>query len=69
MDAPVSVGDGFSFSGGKYSDGPNPADEWFKRGKIVKAHPVFGSGNKVKDPIFGLTMGVGSQASNDVFRN
>ncbi|KAI8523361.1 hypothetical protein RHMOL_Rhmol13G0067300 [Rhododendron molle] len=68
LDAPVSVGDGFSFSGGKYSDGPNPADEWFKRGKIVKAHPVVGSGNKAKDPIFGLTMGGGSQASNDVFR-
>ncbi|KAH7838923.1 hypothetical protein Vadar_032770 [Vaccinium darrowii] len=68
LDAPVSVGDGFSFSGGKYSDGPNPADEWFKRGKIVKAHPVFGSGNKAKDPIFGLTMGGGSQASTDVFR-
>ncbi|KAG5514901.1 hypothetical protein RHGRI_036075 [Rhododendron griersonianum] len=53
---------------GKYSDGPNPADEWFRRGKIVKAHPVVGSGNKAKDPFFGLTMGGGSQASNDVFR-
>ncbi|KAG5514900.1 hypothetical protein RHGRI_036075 [Rhododendron griersonianum] len=69
LDAPVSVGDGFSFSGGKYSDGPNPADEWFRRGKIVKAHPVVGSGNKAKDPFFGLTMGGGSQASNDVFRS
>ncbi|XP_059626299.1 uncharacterized protein LOC132269212 [Cornus florida] len=68
LDAPTSVGDGFSFSGGKYSDGPNPADEWFKKGKIVKAHPVFGSGDKAKDPIFGLTMGGGSQASTDVFR-
>ncbi|KAK4381846.1 hypothetical protein Sango_2927800 [Sesamum angolense] len=34
LDAPVSVGDGFSFSGGKYSDEPSPADEWFKQGKI-----------------------------------
>ncbi|XAR60873.1 Haloalkane dehalogenase [Bertholletia excelsa] len=68
LDAPVSIGDGFSFSGGKYSDEPNPADEWFKIGKIVKAHPVFGSGKKAKDPIFGLTMGSGSQASDDVFR-
>ncbi|KAF5470280.1 hypothetical protein F2P56_010803 [Juglans regia] len=35
IDAPVSVGDGFSFSGGKYSDGPSRSDEWFKQGKIV----------------------------------
>lgn len=68
LDAPVSVGDGFSFSGGKYSDGPNPSDEWFKQGKLVKAHPVLGSGEKAKDPIFGLTMGVSSQAPSDVFR-
>ncbi|XP_037496084.1 uncharacterized protein LOC105643929 isoform X3 [Jatropha curcas] len=68
IDAPVSAGDGFSFSGGKYSDEPSPADEWFKQGKIVKAHPVMGSGGKAKDPIFGLKMGAGSQASDDVFR-
>ncbi|KAA8543584.1 hypothetical protein F0562_021670 [Nyssa sinensis] len=68
LDAPVSAGDGFSFSGGKYSDGPNPADEWFKKGKIVKALPIFGSGKKAKDPIFGLTMGGGSQVSTDIFR-
>ncbi|KAK9281336.1 hypothetical protein L1049_004235 [Liquidambar formosana] len=68
LDAPVSVGDGFSFSGGKYSDGPTKSDEWFKQGKIVKAHPVLGSGGKAKDPIFGLTMGAGSQAAADVFR-
>ncbi|XP_020525497.1 uncharacterized protein LOC18438190 isoform X1 [Amborella trichopoda] len=68
IDAPVSVGDGFSFSGGKYSDAPSLSDEWFKQGKIVKAHPVLGTGEKAKDPIFGLTMGVGSQASSDVFR-
>ncbi|KAF3434950.1 hypothetical protein FNV43_RR22037 [Rhamnella rubrinervis] len=68
IDAPVSVGDGFSFSGGKYSDGPSPSDEWFKQGKMVKAHPVVGSGGKAKDPIFGLAMGVGSQAPPDVFR-
>ncbi|PIN17485.1 hypothetical protein CDL12_09863 [Handroanthus impetiginosus] len=36
LDAPVSAGDGFSFSGGKYSDEPSPADEWFKQGKIMK---------------------------------
>lgn len=65
---PESAGDGFSFSGGKYSDEPNPADEWFKKGKIVKAHPVGGTGEKAKDPIFGLAMGVGSQASSDLFR-
>ncbi|MFS7997744.1 hypothetical protein Hanom_Chr12g01145491 [Helianthus anomalus] len=35
LDAPVSAGDGFSFSGGFYSDGPNPADEWFKQGRYV----------------------------------
>lgn len=33
----------------------------------VKAYRV-GSGGKAKDPIFGLTMGVGSQAPADVFR-
>ncbi|XP_021907245.1 uncharacterized protein LOC110821632 isoform X2 [Carica papaya] len=68
IDAPVSAGDGFSFSGGKYSDEPSPSDEWFKKGKIVKAHSVSGSGDKAKDPIFGLTMGAGSQASTDLFR-
>ncbi|KAK9159438.1 hypothetical protein Syun_005779 [Stephania yunnanensis] len=68
IDAPVSVGDGFSFSGGKYSDGPSKSDEWFRRGKIVKAHPVFGSGGKAKDPIFGLAMGAASQTTADVFR-
>ncbi|KAM7527514.1 hypothetical protein LguiB_030924 [Lonicera macranthoides] len=69
LDAPVSVGDGFSFSGGKYSDGSSPADEWFSKGKIVKAHPVYGNGGeKAKDPIFGLTMGGSSQALTDVFR-
>ncbi|XP_024020846.1 uncharacterized protein LOC21390829 isoform X2 [Morus notabilis] len=68
IDAPVSAGDGFSFSGGKYSDGPSPSDEWFKQGKIVKAHPVGGSGGKAKDPIFGLTMGAASQAPPDFFR-
>ncbi|KAJ4730370.1 Alpha/beta hydrolase fold [Melia azedarach] len=68
IDAPVSVGDGFSFSGGKYTDGSSPSDEWFKQGKIVKAHPVFSSGEKAKDPIFGLTMGSASQTSEDVFR-
>ncbi|KAK9138947.1 hypothetical protein Sjap_009541 [Stephania japonica] len=68
IDAPVSVGDGFSFSGGKYSDGPSKSDEWFRQGKIVKAHPVFGSGRKAKDPIFGLAMGSASQTKADVFR-
>ncbi|KAJ7961716.1 Alpha/beta hydrolase fold [Quillaja saponaria] len=68
IDAPVSVGDGFSFGGGKYSDGPSRSDEWFKQGKIVKAHQVLGSGEKAKDPIFGLAMGGDSQASSDVFR-
>ncbi|KAJ4843226.1 hypothetical protein Tsubulata_008730 [Turnera subulata] len=68
IDAPVSAGDGFSFSGGKYSDGSSPSDEWFTQGKIVKAYPVGGSGEKAKDPIFGLKMGASSQASDDVFR-
>ncbi|KAF5470279.1 hypothetical protein F2P56_010803 [Juglans regia] len=68
IDAPVSVGDGFSFSGGKYSDGPSRSDEWFKQGKIVRAHRVLGSGEKAKDPIFGLKMGSGSQAPADTFR-
>ncbi|KAL8055762.1 hypothetical protein ABFX02_04G076800 [Erythranthe guttata] len=68
LDAPVSVGDGFSFSGGKYSDEPSPADEWFKQGKYVKAHPVGGTGEKAKDPIFGLVMAGSSQSSTDLFR-
>ncbi|KAE8038024.1 hypothetical protein FH972_010571 [Carpinus fangiana] len=68
IDAPVSVGDGFSFSGGKYSDLPSPSDEWFKQGKIVRAHRVGGSGEKAKDPIFGLKMGASSQAAVDFFR-
>ncbi|XP_040993749.1 putative hydrolase LipZ isoform X3 [Juglans microcarpa x Juglans regia] len=68
IDAPVSVGDGFSFSGGKYSDGPSRSDEWFKQGKIVRAHRVLGSGEKAKDPFFGLKMGSGSQAPDDTFR-
>ncbi|XP_028752645.1 uncharacterized hydrolase YNR064C-like [Neltuma alba] len=68
LDAPVSVGDGFSFSGGKYSDEPSPSDEWFKQGRMVKAHSILGAGEKAKDPIFGLTMGTGSQATGDLFR-
>ncbi|KAJ8633174.1 hypothetical protein MRB53_026510 [Persea americana] len=68
IDAPVSIGDGFSFSGGKYSDEPSRSDEWFRQGQIVKAHPVLASVGKAKDPFFGLTMGVGSQAPGDVFR-
>ncbi|XP_017237389.1 uncharacterized protein LOC108210562 isoform X2 [Daucus carota subsp. sativus] len=68
--APEDIGDGFSFSGGKYADGDgdSPADEWFKQGKYVKAHPVSGTGEKAKDPIFGLAMGGSSQASVDLFR-
>lgn len=34
----------------------------------MKAHPVYGTGEKAKDPIFGLTMGGSSQSSTDVFR-
>ncbi|WVZ17415.1 hypothetical protein V8G54_010397, partial [Vigna mungo] len=69
LDAPVSVGDGFSFSGGKYSEGPSPSDEWFKQGKMVKAYSIPGTGEKAKDPIFGLAMGAGSQATGDRFRD
>ncbi|CAI0459528.1 unnamed protein product [Linum tenue] len=68
IDAEESAGDGFSFSGGKYSGEPSPSDEWFKRGKMVKAHPVFGSKEKAQDPIFGLKMGSASQTSDDLFR-
>ncbi|TKY68788.1 Haloalkane dehalogenase [Spatholobus suberectus] len=74
LDAPVSVGDGFSFSGvssiltGKYSDGPGPSDEWFKQGKMVEAYSIPGTGERAKDPIFGLAMGAGSQATGDRFR-
>ncbi|CAN0824361.1 Cis-3-alkyl-4-alkyloxetan-2-one decarboxylase [Linum grandiflorum] len=37
IDAEESAGDGFSFSGGKYSGEPNPSDEWFKQGKMVRS--------------------------------
>jgi hypothetical protein len=35
IDAPESIGDGFSFSGGKYTDGPSKSDEWFAQGRMV----------------------------------
>lgn len=34
----------------------------------VKAHSVGGTGEKAKDPIFGLEMAGSSQASTDLFR-
>lgn len=36
--------------------------------KQVKAHAVYGSGEKAKDPFFGLAMGAGSQASTGLFK-
>ncbi|KAG0488164.1 hypothetical protein HPP92_006975 [Vanilla planifolia] len=68
LDAPVSAGDGFSFSGGKYAEVPSRSDEWFARGKMVKAHSAYSSKGKAKDPIFGLTMGQSSQTTDNVFR-
>lgn len=68
LDAPVSEGDGFSFSGGKYSNEVGRADEWYSKGRIVKAYPVEGGLEKAKDPLFGLPMGEGSQTSDDFFR-
>ncbi|KAK9669568.1 hypothetical protein RND81_13G140300 [Saponaria officinalis] len=68
LDAPVSAGDGFSFSGGKYADGSSPADEWFKQGKMVKAYVGRGAGEKAKDPIFGLKFASSSQTTDEIFR-
>ncbi|CAO2167523.1 unnamed protein product [Urochloa humidicola] len=68
IDAEESIGDGFSFSGGKYGEGPSKSDEWFAQGKMVNAYAVYGDKGKAKDPFFGLTMGSGSQSSDDVFR-
>ncbi|MCI22075.1 hypothetical protein A2U01_0043250, partial [Trifolium medium] len=34
----------------------------------VKAYSTPGTGEKAKDPIFGLTMGTSSQATGDRFR-
>jgi hypothetical protein len=68
VDAPVSQGDGFSFTGGKYSDEMGRAEEWYARGKIVNAYPVEGRLEKAKDPLFGLAMGEASQISSDSFR-
>ncbi|KAL6616615.1 hypothetical protein ACP70R_038885 [Stipagrostis hirtigluma subsp. patula] len=68
IDAEESIGDGFSFSGGKYGEGPSKSDEWFAQGRMVNAYPVYGNKGKAKDPFFGLTMGSGSQPSDDLFR-
>ncbi|THU54206.1 hypothetical protein C4D60_Mb10t22600 [Musa balbisiana] len=68
VDEPESAGDGFFFSGGKYSDGPSRSDEWFAQGKMVKAYPVYGGKGKAKDPVFGLTLGASSQSAADLFR-
>ncbi|KAF0916529.1 hypothetical protein E2562_007607 [Oryza meyeriana var. granulata] len=38
IDAPESIGDGFSFSGGKYADGPSKSDEWFAQGRMAGHH-------------------------------
>ncbi|XP_020247380.1 uncharacterized hydrolase YNR064C [Asparagus officinalis] len=35
---------------------------------MIKAYPVYGGKGRAKDPIFGLTMGAGSQSADDVFR-
>ncbi|XP_057864813.1 uncharacterized protein LOC131072609 isoform X5 [Cryptomeria japonica] len=68
VDAPVMVGDGFSFGGGKYSDMPSKADEWFQQGKLIKAYSIGGGITKAKDPIFGLEMGQSSQVEDNAFR-
>ncbi|OQU88110.1 hypothetical protein SORBI_3003G403800 [Sorghum bicolor] len=68
IDAEESIGDGFSFSGGKYGEGPSKSDEWFAQGKMVNAYQIYGDKGKAKDPFFGLTMGSESQSSDDVFR-
>eukprot|EP00252_Welwitschia_mirabilis_P008990 TRINITY_DN2125_c0_g1_i6.p1 TRINITY_DN2125_c0_g1~~TRINITY_DN2125_c0_g1_i6.p1 ORF type:complete len:247 (-),score=44.73 TRINITY_DN2125_c0_g1_i6:181-921(-) len=68
VDAPVEVGDGFSFPGGKYADTPTRADEWFARGKIVKTSSIHGNIENAKDPIFGLKFGQSSQMEEDSFR-
>ncbi|KAJ0112565.1 hypothetical protein Patl1_03162 [Pistacia atlantica] len=65
IDAPVSVGDGFSFSGGKYSDGSSPSDEWFKQGKMHILSLVLVRRQK---NLFSDLLGAASQASADVFR-
>lgn len=57
LDAPVSVGDGFSFVGGKYSNEEGPAEKWFAQGKMVNACAVKEKSKKAQDPIFGLAMG------------
>eukprot|EP00250_Pteridium_aquilinum_P003696 c14002_g1_i2 orf=72-743(+) len=68
LDAPVSVGDGFSFVGGKYSNEEGPAEKWFARGKMVNACAVEEMSKKAQDPIFGLAMGEASQISDDYLR-
>lgn len=68
IDAPVQVGDGFSFYGGNYSDMPTRADEWFKQGKFIKTNPIHGGMGRAKDPIFGLAMGQASQVEEDGFK-
>lgn len=68
MDAPVSIGDGFSFAGGKYSSEEGPAEKWFALGSMVNACMVKDRSKKAQDPIFGLAMGEASQVSDDYLR-
>lgn len=68
LDAPVSVGDGFSFVGGKYSNEEGPAEKWFAQGKLVNACAVEEKSKKAQDPIFGLAMGEASQISDDYLK-
>ncbi|KAJ7519816.1 hypothetical protein O6H91_20G056900 [Diphasiastrum complanatum] len=67
VDAPISKGDGFSFTGGKYSDEKDPSDEWFAKGKMVNAYQVQATPGTAKEPIFGLAMGEASQTLEDTF--
>ncbi|MQL88414.1 hypothetical protein Taro_020967, partial [Colocasia esculenta] len=70
IDAPVSVGDGFSFSGVKAAVSFNQTSSSIYVFILneVKAHPVRGSAKKATDPIFGLKLGAGSQSPVDLFR-
>eukprot|EP00897_Mesotaenium_endlicherianum_P004064 jgi/Mesen1/3686/ME000202S02771 len=68
IDAPVSQGDGFSFTGGKYSDEAGPAEAWEARGRYVSAYPVEGGLQKAVDPVFNLPMGHASQTSGDKYK-
>ncbi|KAG1330894.1 hypothetical protein COCNU_02G008620 [Cocos nucifera] len=68
VDSEYIVHKGIATLGGVDEKKVRPRSPTFNDRFAIKAHPVCGGKGKAKDPIFGLTMGAGSQSSADVFR-